>query len=61
MKKTIYVCDHCGKELNEMNDCIDIIVDNFIDVVYTDLCLDCEKELNEIILKYINKKQCNEK
>ena len=59
MKKTIYTCDHCGKELNEMNDCIEIIVDNFIDVVYTDLCLDCEKELNEIVLKYINKKQGN--
>ena len=57
MKKTIYTCDHCGKELDEMNDCIEIIVDNFIDVVYTDLCLDCEKELNEIVLKYINKKQ----
>jgi DNA-directed RNA polymerase subunit RPC12/RpoP len=58
MRKTIYTCDHCGKELNEMNDCIEIIVDNFIDVVYTDLCSDCERELNEIILKYINKKQC---
>lgn len=56
MRKTIYTCDHCGKELNEMNDRIEIIVDNFIDVVYTDLCLDCERELNEIILKYINKK-----
>ena len=57
MKKTTYTCDHCGKELNEMQDCIEIIVDNFIDVVYTDLCLDCEKEINEIVLKYINKKQ----
>ena len=57
MKKTIYTCDHCGKELNEMNDCIEIIIDNFIDVVSTDLCLDCEKEINEIVLKYINKKQ----
>ena len=57
MKKTIYTCDHCGKELDEMNDCIEIIVDNFIDVTYTDLCLDCEKEINEIVLKYINKKQ----
>lgn len=57
MRKVTFTCDHCGKELNEMYDCIDIIVDNFIDVVYTDLCLDCEKELNEIVLKYINKKQ----
>lgn len=57
MKKTIYTCDHCGKELDEVKDCIEIIVDNFIDVVYTDLCLDCEREINEIILKYINKKQ----
>lgn len=59
MKKTIYTCDHCGRELDEMHDAIEIIVDNFIDVVYTDLCSDCEKELNEIILKYINKKQGN--
>lgn len=57
MRKITYTCDHCGKELDEKHDSIDIIVDNFLTVTYTDLCLKCEKELDEIILKYLNKKQ----
>ena len=57
MKKTIYTCDHCGKELNEMNDFTDMKIDNFIDYVSADLCSDCFNELNEMVLKYVNQKQ----
>lgn len=59
MRKTIFTCDHCGKELDEMRDYPEIAIDNFIDFIETDLCSDCFRELNEIILKYVNKKQGN--
>lgn len=57
MRKTIFTCDHCGKEMDEMRDYPDMKIDNFIDFVEADLCSDCFRELNEIVLKYINKKQ----
>lgn len=57
MKKIICTCDHCGKELDGMNDYTDIQIDDFIDYVNVDLCLDCFRELNEIILRYVNQKQ----
>lgn len=57
MKKVIFTCDHCGVELDEMDDYADMEIDDFIDYVNTDLCSDCLSELNEIVLKYINKKQ----
>ena len=57
MKKVIYTCDHCGKELDEMDDYTDMDIDNFIDYVRTDLCTKCLEELNEIVLKFVNKKQ----
>ena len=47
------------KELDEMHDYPEIAIDNFIDFIETDLCSDCFRELNEIILKYVNKKQGN--
>lgn len=57
MHRIIYTCDHCGKEIDEMRDYADMKIDNFIDFVETDLCSNCFRELNEIVLKYINKKQ----
>jgi DNA-directed RNA polymerase subunit RPC12/RpoP len=57
MKKTIFTCDHCGKEIDEMRDYPEMKIDNFIDFVEADLCSNCFRELNEIVLKYINKKQ----
>lgn len=57
MKKMIFTCDHCGKEIDEMRDYPDMKIDNFIDFVTADLCSNCIRELNELVLKYINKWQ----
>lgn len=57
MRKVTFTCDHCGKELDEMRDYTEMKIDNFIDFVEADLCSDCFRELNEIVLKYVNKKQ----
>lgn len=57
MRKVTFICDHCGKELDEMRDYTETKIDNFIDFVEADLCSDCFRELNEIVLKYVNKKQ----
>lgn len=56
MRKTTYICDHCGKEIDTMNDYTDMKIDNFIDLVEVDLCLSCFEELNEEVLKYVGKK-----
>lgn len=57
MRKIIFACDHCGKEIDEMRDYTEMKIDNFIDYVEADLCSACFRELNEIVLKYVNKKQ----
>lgn len=57
MRKVTFTCDHCGKELDEMRDYTEMKIDNFIDFVEVDLCSDCFRELNEVVLKYVNKKQ----
>ena len=55
MRKTVFTCDHCGKELDEMYDYNDIAIDDFAKYVETDLCAECYNELSNIILQYINK------
>lgn len=56
MRKTTYICDHCGKEIDTMHDYTDMKIDNFIDLVEVDLCIACFEELNEEVLKYVGKK-----
>ena len=56
MHKIVYVCDHCGKELNEMQDYTEMEIRDFADYVETDLCAKCYDELNNIVLQYCNKK-----
>lgn len=56
MQKIVYTCDHCGKELNEMHDYVEIEIRDFADYVETDLCAKCYDELNNMLLQYINKK-----
>lgn len=55
MHKIVYTCDHCGKDLNEMKDYTDMEFDNFFDIFRADLCNKCFHELNNIVLKYVNK------
>ena len=56
MRKILFTCDHCGKEIDEIRDYTDMKIDNFINYVETDLCSECFKELDNIILQYCNKK-----
>lgn len=49
MKSNKVFCDHCGKELNEMKDYIDLSIDlNHIWRTH-DLCADCLEKLKDII------------
>ena len=56
MRKTVFTCDYCGKELDEMHDYTEIEIRDFADYVETDLCAKCYDELNNIVLQYCNKK-----
>lgn len=55
MRKTVFTCDHCGKEIDEMRDYSELKIDNFADFIEVDLCAKCYDELNNIVLKYCNK------
>lgn len=57
MRKTIFTCDHCGKEMDDMRDYSEMKIDNFIDWIEADLCSECFRELNDIVLQYCNKKK----
>lgn len=55
MRKTVFTCDHCGKELDEMHDYTEIEIRDFADYIEIDLCAKCYDELNNIVLQYCNK------
>lgn len=55
MKKTIFTCDHCGKEMDEMRDYSDMEFKDFYEYMYADLCSECYHELGDIVLQYISK------
>lgn len=57
MRKIIFTCDHCGKEMDDMRDYSEMKIDNFIDWIEADLCSECFRELNDIVLQYCNKKK----
>ena len=56
MRKTVFTCDHCGKELDEMHDYTEMKIDNFDDIVEVDLCLDCYNKLDDMVMRFVNKK-----
>lgn len=45
MKKTIYTCDHCGKELDEMQDFPECETDVNGELIRFDLCENCFNKL----------------
>ena len=54
MRVTKDYCDHCGKELDCMNDYGDteiVVLTSF----YADLCAECIDELDKIVLAYCKK------
>lgn len=57
MHKMLYTCDHCGKEINEIRDYTDMKFDDFINYVEADLCSECFRKLDDMVLQYVNKKK----
>ncbi len=57
MHKMVYTCDHCGKEVNGMSGYTDMVIDDFINIIEVDLCPECFRELNDMVLQYVNKKK----
>ena len=54
MQKIVTTCDHCGKELDEMKDYVDVE----FDALYwfrTDLCSECYAEISQIIKQFCQK------
>ncbi len=51
MKKTIYICDHCGKEEEEM-EYSETVIDDFSFYRNVDLCTDCYNELDNIVKEF---------
>ena len=52
MTETKIYCDHCGKELNEMHDYVDVEIDTVIGFIRTDLCHDCVYELDRKVKEF---------
>lgn len=57
MRNTVFTCDHCGKELDEMHDYTEMEIIDLAYYIETDLCKKCYEELSNIILEYCNKKE----
>lgn len=55
MKKTIYVCDHCGKEFSFSDGYVELEIDNFDFVEEVDLCTGCFQELSGKVKDFIRK------
>ena len=53
MKKTVYVCDHCGAEIKPIKDYTDLELDDFGSIKKVDLCDFCFKELCNIGVQII--------
>lgn len=49
-----YVCDHCGKPLDEMEDYIEVNVEVWNEFE-ADLCANCIKELDRMALEFCKK------
>lgn len=54
MKETKYICDHCGKVLNEMHDYPELEI-GFARYETADLCAECHEELDKIIKAFCKK------
>lgn len=55
MTETKTYCDHCGKELDEMHDYVDVEIDMSTSWLRTDLCQECMQELKDIIFTFCEK------
>ena len=55
MTKTIIYCDHCGKEIDSMEDYVDINIELWSTTFYTDLCHECYEELVRKVERFCKK------
>ena len=60
MTETKVYCDHCGKELNEMHDYVDVEIDTGIFWTRADLCQECTHELKELVYSVCEKAEKKE-
>lgn len=49
MTKVTHYCDHCGKEIDYLNDYTNLSIEMNHVSIGTDLCVDCFRELEEMI------------
>lgn len=54
MRKEIYKCDHCGKELNQMHDFTETNLDDFDFYATVDLCEKCYGEISKTVYEFCN-------
>ena len=54
MKETKIYCDHCGRELNEMHDYVEFLIDVGQEME-CDLCADCQEHLEIMVKNFIKK------
>ena len=52
-------CDHCGKELNSMEDYSDTVIDFCTDYLEADLCASCYEEILNITKAFLNRSDNN--
>ena len=54
MIKREFICDHCGKKINPVNDYTDIEINDFDFIKTVDLCKECFDQLCDMIRKFIH-------
>lgn len=54
MRKTVYVCDHCGAEFNSINGYSELEINDFDFIKEVDLCTDCYQELCDIVREFVH-------
>ena len=55
MRVEYHKCDHCGKELNEMHDYVDMDIDAVCWFNGVDLCKECAEELEKMVTSFLNR------
>lgn len=59
MQQVKSYCDHCGKELNAMNDYCSLEIEIITKMFYADLCENCKNKLVNIVGTFIRESKNN--
>lgn len=54
MVKQIFVCDHCGVEINPICEYSELEIDDFDFFKKVDLCVPCYREICEIVREFVH-------